>query len=46
MDKLICELCSGERFAPVYLTDTQRTPLLACRPLHFGLPRGVCLKYS
>jgi len=31
MDKLTCELCSGDRFDPVYLTDTQRTPLLACR---------------
>jgi len=31
MDKLTCELCSGDRFEPVYLTDTQRTPLLACR---------------
>jgi len=31
MDKLTCELCSGDRFDPVYLSDTQRTPLLACR---------------
>ena len=31
MDKLTCELCSGDRFDPVYLTDTERTPLLACR---------------
>jgi hypothetical protein len=36
----------GDRFEPVYLTDTRRTPLLACRPLRFGLARGGCLKYS
>jgi len=31
MDKLKCELCDGDRFDRVYLTDTERTPLLACR---------------
>jgi hypothetical protein len=47
MDKLRCELCSGDRFDAVYLTDTQRTPLLACRECRLvflprlGPPKGL-----
>jgi hypothetical protein len=31
MDKFTCELCAGDRFDAVFLTESQRTPLLACR---------------